>query len=360
MSKVRPSLTAAEAVARESKAQEQNALVKSLKAQLKVAVGDRRRLESQLSALESVLDHGNRVHRARKVSWLTPRSPSKGHHAILNLMLTDTHFDEVVDRHQVDGINAYDRRIAEIRLELYFKNAVKLAKHYLSGVTYDGASLMLGGDIFSGNIHEELQRTNADTLFGSLLYWLDPVEAGLLMLADEFGRVDVSGVAGNHGRQTRKPVAKMRAQDNLDWLFYSLLARKFKNDDRFTWNIPTAADAHVQCYSTKYLLTHGDQFKGGSGIAGALSPLMIGAARKTRREAWAGRPFHYMAVGHWHTSRLIPGVIMAGSVKGYDEYAYVSNFEPEPPQQPLWLTTPERGISFSAPVVCGDRKLEGW
>jgi hypothetical protein len=346
----------------EAESDSARAMEKGLRAQLKLATTENAKLKAQLGILESLEAH--KLPSAPQ--WLTPKSPAKGHRAILSTMLTDTHFDEDVSPDEIDGMNAYNRHIAEIRLERYFKSSVNLAKNYLSGVKYDGAVLMLGGDIFSGNIHEELQRTNADTLFGSLLHWLDPLRAGLELFAREFGRVHVAGTPGNHGRMTRKPIMKQRAADNLDWLTYRLLAREMKNDDRFTWEIPTSADTNVQIYDERYLLTHGDQFRGGSGIAGALSPMMIGAARKTKRQLYAGKPYKYMALGHWHTQMFLPGkgILAGGSLKGVDEYSFINNFEPEPPQQPLWIATPERGITFSAPVICGgrqkDRDEEGW
>lgn len=330
--------------------------LRSLRAALKHATTERDRLRSQLDVIEHL--EGHRLPAAP--TWLTPKSPAKGHRATLNLLLTDTHFDEVVDPAQIDGLNAYNREIAEIRLERWAQGSVKLAKHYLSGVKYDGVCLMLGGDIFSGNIHEELARTNEDTLFGSLLYWLDPMRAALELLAREFGKVHVAGTPGNHGRMTRKPIAKQRAADNLDWLLYRLLAREMSKDDRFTWSIPTSADTRVQVYGTRYLLTHGDQFRGGSGIAGALSPLMLGQARKSRRQQVAGQPYDYMVLGHWHQDMAVKGLIVGGAMKGYDEYAYQGNFDFEPPTQPLWITTPERGITFRASIHAMDRKAEGW
>jgi hypothetical protein len=334
------------------------AMENGLRAQLKLATTENAKLKAQLGIIESLEAH--RLPPAPQ--WLPPKAPAKGHRATLCLLLTDTHFDEIVDPDEVGGMNAYNRAIAEIRLEKYFKSVVNMAKNYLSGVKYDGAVMMLGGDIFSGNIHEELQRTNADTLFGSVLYWLDPLRAGLELLAREFGKVHVAGTPGNHGRMSRKPIMKQRAADNLDWLTYRLLAREMKGDDRFTWEIPTSADTNVEIYSERYLLTHGDQFRGGSGIAGALSPMMIGAARKTKRQLWAGKPYKYMVLGHWHSQMFLPGkgILAGGTVKGYDEYAYINNFEPEPPQQPLWIATPEKGISWSSAVFCGDRKAEGW
>ena len=330
-----------------------------LNARIRLLTAERDKLRSQLGLIESLDTASPRVPR-----WLTPKGPAKGssNRATLCLLVTDTHFDEVIDPEQVDGINAYNREIAEMRLEQCFRRAVRLAKHYLTGVTYDGAVLFLGGDIFSGNIHEELKVTNADTLFGSLLHWIGPMLAGIDMLAEEFGKVHVVGVPGNHGRLTRKPIAKQRAADNLDWLLYRLLARELTKDGRVTWEVPAAADAHVQIYTTRYLLTHGDQFRGGSGISGSLAPLLLGTHRKTRRQSMAGRPYDYMVAGHFHQSLFLPakGLLIGGCLKGFDEFSFVQNYEPEPPQQALWITTPEHGISFSAPVYVMDKAAEGW
>ena len=56
-------------------------------------------------------------------------------------------------------------------------------------------------------------------------------------------------------------------------------------------------------------------------------------------------------------------VVIATTTGTYFADGYGShncNFEPEPAQQALWITTPERGITFSAPVFVQDRKAEGW
>lgn len=291
--------------------------------------------------------------------WLAPKVKGE-HHATINLLITDTHFDEVVRPEEVDGMNAYGREIAELRLQRAFEGAVKLARNYLTGVKYDGVCLMLGGDIFSGLIHEELRETNEAEIMASVVHWVEPMEAGIGLLADEFKRVHVVGVPGNHGRNTRKPRAKGRATDNFDWLLYKLIERDYRKREDVTVQIPNAADAQVQVYDTRYLLTHGDQFRGGSGISGALAPLMLGSHRKTRRQAAAGRPYDVMVMGHWHQRLRPKGVIVGGCLKGTDEYSYVSNFEPEPPSQEFWLTTPEHGITFEAPVFVMDRKREQW
>lgn len=294
-------------------------------------------------------------------TWL---SPSKLHdrHAIPSMLLTDIHYDEVVRPAQIEGINCYTRPIAQGRIQRAFTRGIRVARDYLSGVTYEGFNLMLGGDLLSGLIHEELRETNAATICESILSILDPLLAGIRLLRDEFGRVHATAVVGNHGRNTQKPKAKNKVQDNFDWLVYKILQRELKGDRDITLDVPESPDAPVRLYNVRYLLTHGDQFKGGSGIAGALSPLLLGTHRKTRRNQKAGRPYDIMVMGHFHTSIWMPtkGLIVGGSVCGYNEYAYQQNLDPEDPQCAFWLTTPEHGVTVSAPVFVGDRQAEGW
>jgi hypothetical protein len=207
----------------------------------------------------------------------------------------------------------------------------------------------LGGDIFSGIIHEELVETNAATIFDSLLYWCEPIAAGIRLLRDAFGRVFLPCVVGNHGRRQRKPHAKNRAQDNFDYFFYHLL-RKTLPDKTIEFKISDSADQSYTVFNTRYLLTHGDQFRGGSGIAGMLSPLLIGDARKRERENAVQRPYDYLVMGHWHQLAFLRGLIVNGSLKGYDEYAFVSNFRFEPPRQAFWITDAHHGVTITAPI----------
>lgn len=300
--------------------------------------------------------------RLKPPEWLSPKKPARTHAAIPCLLVTDVHWDEVVSLVQVDGVNCYNRAIAEKRLRRAFEGTVTLTRDYMAGLQYEGFQLFLGGDIVSGIIHEELQETNEATIMESVVSVLEPLEAGINLLAKEFGRIHVAAVVGNHGRNSRKPKAKNRAADNFDWLIYKMLERDFRPRPDVTVQVSEAADAHVQIYSIRYLLTHGDQFRGGTGISAALAPLLLGTYRKTRRQSAAGKPYDIMCMGHWHQSIFFPskGLIVGGSVMGYNEHAYMENLESEPPQCALWLTTPERGVTLSAPVFVADRAEEGW
>lgn len=292
--------------------------------------------------------------------WLTPKRPTGKHHAIPSLLLTDVHYDEVVRPEQIGGLNKYNRAIADQRLRRAFEGAITMSRDYLSGVQYDGMNLFLGGDLLSGIIHEELLESNEAVITESIVSVVEPLEAGISLLAGHFGKVHVSAVVGNHGRHTRKPRAKNRATDSFDWLVAKMVERGLRGDARVTMNISPAADTHVKLYNHRYCLTHGDQFVGGSGISGALSPLLLGVHRKSKRDAATGHEWDTLVMGHFHTSYFLKGLIVGGSIVGYNEYAYQQNLGYEEPQSAFWLTTPERGITVSAPVFVMDRLAERW
>ncbi len=283
--------------------------------------------------------------------WQPKYGTAKKDAATICAFASDWHLDEVVYLEQVNGCNAYNRDIAETRCGQFFDNTVGLAKKYMSGVTYDGLYLFLGGDMFSGNIHEELKETNECTIIESLLHWTPILVSGIQHLADNFKHVHIPCVVGNHGRNSRKPVAKNRAQENFDWLFYHMLAMQLKDDERITWDISPSPDCLVKIHDTPFLFTHGDQFRGGTGIAGLLSPLLLGDARKRKRQTAIRQSYDWMVYGHWHSLVLgVRGLLGNGSLKGYDEYAFVSNFDYEPPQQALWLVQPRVGVTGRWPI----------
>ena len=200
--------------------------------------------QQRIDALERIADYSGRA--LKPPRWLARTPKKRDKTATIVSILSDTHFDEMVNPFEIAGRNAYDRTIAEMRLTRYFERAVSLPRDYLAGMTYDGFVLMLGGDLISGDIHDELSQTNEAQTLDTVLHWSERIAAGIGLLADEFGQVHVPVVVGNHGRRSRKPRAKGRARDNYDWLIGQLLARHFDQDPRVTFDIPDGTDCLVK------------------------------------------------------------------------------------------------------------------
>ncbi len=324
-----------------------------LEAALKQLKQDNARLreDSATSLRLKALIHECDEYVSKPPTWLI--EPKRAHHntGVPSMMLSDIHWDEVVDPRQINGVNQYNRVIATRRLRTFFSAGVELWKHHVAHPTYDYLVVPMGGDLLSGTIHDELRETNEAPIALSVMSLVDVLIAGFTLLAEAFGKVYVPCVCGNHGRLDKKPRAKNRAFDNFEFFVYHFLARHFAGDDRLHFEIAEGPDLYYQVYWMTYLLTHGDQFRGGTGISGAFAPLMLGDHRKRKRAMSVQRPYHMMLMGHWHQLLKPKGIIVNGSVKGYDEWADQQNFDFEEPRQASWLTHAERGITCEWPIM---------
>lgn len=219
---------------------------------------------------------------------------------------------------------------------------------------YPGIVLCIGGDMVTGDIHEELMATNDCTTPEALLDLYDAFKWGIEYLANQFGNVFIPCVTGNHGRQTHKMQHKNRNKKNWDWMLYILLSKHFKSDKRIKFLIPDGTDAHFKIYNKKYCLSHGDQFRGGDGMIGALGPIMRGNHKKASRNSAIDLSYDVLLLGHFHQLIMLERLIVNGSLKGYDEYAAANNFGFETPQQALWITHKDHGITFRMPIKLDD------
>ena len=322
------------------------------------------RTQAQMADLEAKVDlltafDGIQVQPA---PWGVDKPSGNAKIGIANLLLSDLHLDEVVDLEEMRGKNKYDREIALMRLHALGVNAIRMARDYISGITFEGITVWINGDLVSGNIHDELRRTNAGVdVIDSVDYWSAHLAGLLQTLADYFPHVHVvvSG-GGNHGRNDKKPPSKGAVRSNFDWLMMRGIWRVLQSDERISWNIANSLDVRETQYGHRYFMVHGDDFQGGDQIAGAVRPVMMGDYRTLVMEIADGEPYDTMLVGHFHQYTTLPRAIINGSLCGYDEYAKRKKFRPEVPKQAFWVTTPQHGPSFHLPILPMDREAEGW
>lgn len=285
--------------------------------------------------------------------WIKhPKTKSKkSYPGTPTLFASDWHFGEVVDPSQVGGLNEYNMEIAGERCKRLIERTTNLLLDHFSYNDYPGIVFAIGGDMVSGDLHDELSATNeieimptVIELFGKLSWCIDS-------LSSTFGKVYVPCVSGNHGRNTHKTRHKGRNFTNFDWLVYCLLQKRFEGNSNITFNIPNGPDCLYEVEGHKYLLTHGDKLgNGGDGIIGALGPVIRGDHRRRGRQSQIGQPYDTMLCGHFHQLIQLERIRVNGSLKGYCEYAYTNSYGFERPRQGLWLTHPEQGITFSMPV----------
>ena len=292
-------------------------------------------------------------------AWII--NPPKAHHSpgVPTLMASDWHWGEVVDPEQINSVNKFNLQIAHRRAKTLIGRTVDLLKNHMVNPIYPGIVFALGGDMVSGDIHDELRESNELATIPTVLDLLEVLCAAINSLADSFGYVHIPCVTGNHGRNTLKIRAKGRVHTSYDWLLYCLLEREFKADKRVSFQVSSGPDCSYSVFGHRYLLTHGDQFRGGDGLIGCLGPIIRGDHKKRSRNGQIGLEYDTMVLGHWHQYLSMGKVIVNGSLKGYDEYANSGNFGFEQPKQALWMTHPKHGITFSMPVVLEDGPKRG-
>ena len=292
---------------------------------------------------------------AEPPKWLKKSSPAHGAPGVPTLLLSDLHWGEVVNPDEVNGLNKYDRSIAKARLKSTIESTIDLCTNHMVNPKYPGIVLCLGGDMISGHIHEELTETNDGTNIEHVLELFDHLTWAIDSLADVFGKVFVPCAFGNHGRMFRQYRHKQAAATSFDWMLYTMLEKHYTNakDKRVQFQINYGFDSYYKIYDVNYLLTHGDRLgvKGGSGVVGMLGPISRGVAKVKAEYATHKKPIDYVIMGHWHQYLSLKGIIVNGSLKGYDEYAMSNRFSYEEPRQALWFTHPKYGITFQLPVI---------
>ena len=274
-------------------------------------------------------------------SWLLDaRAPNRGR-SVVGALISDVHMGEVIRAEEILGINAFDPDICETRLRRYFEAVCTVGQRWASDTDCEGVLLALAGDLISGDLHWELSVTNAMTAHEQVAAAVGVLEAGIRMLLEVYPHVHVVAVPGNHGRYTIKPTAKLNARMSYDILATSMLAERFKANDRVTWQFGQSTDQITPVLGRTVLTTHGDKIgtRGGMGFAGPDLPIVRGAKKVREQQAAVGWTHDLIQFGHYHwsTNPANGRVLGNGSVPGYSEYANDIRAVVEPPQQWLYL-----------------------
>ncbi len=295
--------------------------------------------------------------------WLRRKSrKAKGSGNIPVVMWSDWHFGERVNRVEVGGVNEFNRAIAKRRVQTLVEKTIELCKQHMVRPNYEGIVVCLGGDMITGAIHEELGATNDGTVQQAIWELQGILIWALEAIADEFGKVFVPCVVGNHARDTHRPRMKNAVLQNYEWTLYNQLELYFKGDKRVRFAIPGETDAYFAVKGHRFLLTHGDRLgvAGGDGQIGMLGPVVRGTHKVGRSERQIGRDFDTMLCCHYHSyvprSEACP-VLVNGALKGYDEYARLALRVPYArPSQALFFVNPKHGIVCQWQIFLEDEK----
>lgn len=239
----------------------------------------------------------------------------------------------------------YDTDVCRERIRRAIAKTVKLARMQRAARRVDEAVVLLGGDLVENVTIFPGQPWEVDsTAFEQVFAASALVEEAVLSLLEEFQRVVVWEVSGNHGRIGRK--GDSPREDNLDRIVGRIARERLTGQRRLTWHEPDGWYAHVEVGSYSAILVHGDQVKSFGGNTPA-----FGIIRRATSWATGVLPdFAELWMGHFHTPMTLTlpngGLLrVTGSPESDNQYAAEFVAARGRPSQRLAFIDPQKGRS---------------
>lgn len=262
------------------------------------------------------------------------------------LMLSDTHFPEVVDPQTAMGLK-YDADICKARLEKIRDVAIRYKDLRASSYPVRKLTVAVLGDMLSGDIHEELEITNQFPMSEALVKLAYLLNSMGRAFAEEFPQVELIFMPGNHPRLTKKPRHKNK-WNNWDYVlghFVSALS-----DKQYVVQVPKDIVYIHEVFQYRIGMVHGDGVKSAS-FAG-----IPWYGMKSRRDAIQALLRHlkqpaidYLLMGHFHQFLYWQGtdcdLFINGAVKGGDEYSIDTRHSSTDPVQGLLTFHEKHGLT---------------
>lgn len=250
------------------------------------------------------------------------------------LMLSDLHASEVLYLDELEGINEYNIDIMIQRLDKIFEDYI----YYNKKNNITKTNIFFLGDLFSGDIHDELTRTNEFNIVDTQFILLDYFFKKLCEIEKHFSSIKINILAGNHSRiKNGKPEYKTAGILNWEYIFAENLKRSVifsKLDKKINIIVNKSLFNIVNVTGRKFLLLHGHVLCGGSGGFAGIpfyglamsSAKFYGILEQNKIELSNEKPFQDILMGHLHSTTkfgIFNGgmLYINGCVVGISEYS---------------------------------------
>jgi hypothetical protein len=256
---------------------------------------------------------------------------------------TDWHIGEVVQPDEVEGFNAFNLDVAEGRVQRFVANSTRWIEMHKP--TYDIPVLRIidTGDSVSGDIHDELSRTNEFPVPRQVVEAARIKADAIVQASASFAQVVVDFVtADNHSRTTKKPQFKEGGTNSMNYLVGWITQKLVEKVKNVTFNLHPVISTVIDVEGWRYLIQHGHTIKGWSGIPYYGVERAVGREAKVRMNMAQSRRFHQIVMGHFHAPLNHPNFMIGGSLTGTNELDHgVGRFAP--PMQTAWIVHPRIG-----------------
>ena len=262
-------------------------------------------------------------------------------------LFSDLHVGETIDPRSVLNMNEYNLEIAKERVQNYFENLVSCINHdHVNNLVF--ACL---GDLINNYIHESYMVENQITPLEEVIVAQSLVYNGLEFLCQntKLEKILFIGIVGNHGRTTKKTWSSGAYKMSYEWLIYKNVENMCRIKGLpIEFNIPCSDMTIVDMNDgNRFAFFHGEQVRGGTGIAGPINTLSR-YYLKLKRTLEITKFY----CGHFHQCISVNGVVCNGSVCGFNNFSLSNGFTKERPQQMYELFDSEIGLLLTRQIYC--------
>lgn len=306
------------------------------------------------SLAEEIKDHAP-VFPALPKAPIKPKA-DKVIHEDLVLHISDEHADQIVKKHQVDGLEEYNFNVALARAEMLIEKVIDFSQSTLSNYKFDTLWMLCYGDHCNGEIHGGINHSYYRNAIRNALAIGKMHSLMLRDLAAYFDNINVVYVPGNHGRKSLKKDYNA-PWDNWDYLVAET-CKQCSSDLNVSFLIPEAYSINLDIKGYTFNVSHGDDIKSWNSVP------YYGIERQTRRliglHAAVDKKVDYFVRGHFHNQSTLSQpcgeTLLNGTWKATDPFAYNSLGAYVNPTQLLHGVHHEHGVTWRLPV---DIKFDG-
>lgn len=316
---------------------ERNATLNSENRKLKTAIGETREL------FRAMGDHIRAIEPLPMQVKPTPSGTKVSSPCSAVWHWTDWHIGEVVDADEIEGFNAFNLSIATERVNQFVEKSIRWIDMHKPTYAIPTLRIIDTGDGISGDIHEELSRTNEFPVPVQVVEAANLKAQAIAAASAHFESVVVDFVtADNHSRTTKKPQFKEGGVNSMNYLVGWITAKLVARLPNVKFNLHPVISTVVEIEGTRYLIQHGHTIKGWAGIPYYGVERAVGREAKVRLNMPASRRFHQIVMGHFHAPLNHPNFMVGGSLTGTNELDHgVGRFAP--PMQTAWIVHPRIG-----------------
>ncbi len=274
---------------------------------------------------------------------------SEGHSEDAVLVISDTHFGDVIRRDDTSGFPEFDLEIAGNRFGYIINKAKQVLCLHRAMYPIDTLHIPILGDIGNGELWDAPKSNQlfnpAQVHFSYHMLKFGIEDLLSLVDAGAVKKVSLLFGVGNHMRLDEKMPLKFQAQRTLDWLIYQFIIEKFSSDPRVEIQREMSPFVFRNIRGHRYLFAHGYQvgYKNKPETQAKSMSQFIALVRALfdspvyrKKVGLEGETFSRAVIGDIHVPVSFPRLLSNGSLNGQNELGVGWLLEPIPAGQQMF------------------------